>query len=142
MLMGVCGNIGEGKTLYTTRYVIKSILECVNCGGNDPKSEQFPACICGDFKRRYNEFLANYHIKSPSPDIEVKLLKYDDLIHLGKLDSALVVLDEVYVWFDSRTSGTKRNRAISYVVLQSRKKGMDIVYTAQAFSSVDLRLRK
>lgn len=53
----------------------------------------------------------------------------------------LVVIDEVYQWVDARVSTSKLNMDIDSVILQSRKKGVDVVYTAQLPSSVDKRLK-
>lgn len=79
---------------------------------------------------------SNYWIRNPN----VKQIEPVDLLEIGK-GKNFVALDEVYAWLDSRFSASKTNRLLSYIMLQSRKRGMDICYTAQLGSSVDLRLR-
>jgi len=53
-----------------------------------------------------------------------------------------VFIDEGYTWLESRISGSKLNKLISYLLFQSGKRGLDIYITAQLFSSVDLRFRE
>ncbi len=55
---------------------------------------------------------------------------------------ALICLDEAYAWIESRLSGRASNRYFSYVVFQSRKKGLDIIMTNQLLDTVDVRFRK
>ena len=62
-----------------------------------------------------------------------------DLLDLK--DNIVVFIDEAYTWLESRTSSSTLNRFLSYVVLQSRKRTIDIYITAQLFSSVDIRFR-
>ena len=44
-------------------------------------------------------------------------------------------------WADARMSGSKQNVDMSTIILQSRKKGIDIAYVAQLPSSVEKRMR-
>jgi len=53
-----------------------------------------------------------------------------------------VYMDEGYTWLESRISGSRLNKLISYLLFQSGKRGLDIYITAQLFSSVDLRFRQ
>jgi len=79
---------------------------------------------------------ANFHIKG------VKYLTPKELIQINpKSKKAVILLDEAYSWLDSRVSASKVNRILSWVVLQSRKRNMDIFYSAQSATTVDLRLR-
>lgn len=52
-----------------------------------------------------------------------------------------VFLDEAYTWLESRLSGKAINRYLSYILLQSRKRTLDIYCTAQLFSTIDVRFR-
>jgi len=62
---------------------------------------------------------------------------------LGNLPNDVnVYIDEGYTWLESRISGSKLNKLISYLLFQSGKRGLDIYITAQLFSSVDLRFRE
>jgi hypothetical protein len=119
MLVGVFGDMGSGKTLYMTHYCLKYYCD----------------------QGRYQSAQSNYHITSPDPSRPVALLTHEHFKTLENLTDALVIIDEAYLWLDSRRSASKANRDVSYLVLQSRKRGFDILYAAQVRSSVDLRLR-
>lgn len=111
--------MGSGKTLYATWYALRFFVE----------------------RRLYERAFANYHIISPDPERQVELLDKEAFKGLAHLSNALVIIDEAYLWLDSRRSSSKSNIDVSYLVLQSRKRGFDILYLAQVRSSVDLRLR-
>lgn len=55
---------------------------------------------------------------------------------------ATVVLDEAYVYLESRVPGKELPRYLSYVLFQSRKRQLSFILTAQVFGSVDLRFRE
>lgn len=50
-------------------------------------------------------------------------------------------IDEIYLFFDSRNFGTKSNKLFSYFVVQSSKRGVHILGTAQFFNTIELRFR-
>lgn len=78
---------------------------------------------------------ANYHIDIP---------RYHKLspARLEKLQrTALILIDEGYIWMESRTSSSMSNRFWTYVVFQSRKRTIDLVTTCQMYSSLDVRFR-
>jgi len=56
-------------------------------------------------------------------------------------DKALILLDEAYTWLESRVSGSRLNRYVSYVLFQSRKRGLDFVLSAQLSITLDIRFR-
>lgn len=67
-------------------------------------------------------------------------LEVDTLLNLpNNID---VYLDEAYTWLESRVSGKALNRYLSYILLQSRKRTLDIYCTAQLFSTLDKRFRE
>lgn len=80
---------------------------------------------------------ANYDIKLD--DGRFKPLEIIDFLELP--DNIDVIIDEGYTWLEARTSGYFLNRYLSYIVLQSRKRTIDIIVTAQMFSTVDVRFR-
>lgn len=69
-----------------------------------------------------------------------KPLEIMDLLDLK--DNIDVFIDEGYTWLESRTSSSHLNRYLSYIVLQSRKRTIDIIISAQMFSSIDVRFRE
>lgn len=65
-----------------------------------------------------------------------------DVLDLLNLPNNIdVFLDEAYTWLESRLSGKAINRYLSYILLQSRKRTLDIYCTAQLFSTIDVRFR-
>jgi hypothetical protein len=80
---------------------------------------------------------ANYHIRCP------KFAEFDLHTFLrGEYANCIIILDEAYVYLESRSSGRLLNKVLSYVLFQSRKMGMDIILTAQLNSSLDVRFRE
>lgn len=59
----------------------------------------------------------------------------------SKYNDCNIFLDEGYVYLDSRLSQNKRNRLMSYVLFQSRKKSVNIFITVQLRGTLDLRFR-
>jgi hypothetical protein len=57
-------------------------------------------------------------------------------------EPCLILLDEVYAWIESRTSGKDINLYMSYILFQSGKRGLDIIMTAQLQSTFDVRYRQ
>jgi hypothetical protein len=55
---------------------------------------------------------------------------------------ALILIDEGYVWLESRISSSLVNRYWSQVLFQSRKRQLDIVITCQLVSTIDKRFRE
>ena len=82
------------------------------------------------------EVYSNFKIYIPN----YKSLKITDLLDLK--DNIDVFIDEGYTWLESRTSGSALNRYLSYIVLQARKRLIDIIISAQMFSSIDVRFRE
>ena len=76
---------------------------------------------------------------------EIKDERYRELLPEVLMDKALrdaiILLDEVYAWLESRTSGRDINRYMSYILFQARKKDIDFYMTEQLLSTVDLRYR-
>lgn len=77
---------------------------------------------------------ANFHIDLPN----VTLIRPSDL---ADIEHGLVLLDEMYLWLDSRRSGSNENIRMSHDIFKSRKRGLDIWGTVQLSGSVDLRFR-
>ena len=76
---------------------------------------------------------------------EIKDERYRELLPEVLMDKtlrdAIILLDEVYAWLESRTSGRDINRYMSYILFQARKKDIDFYMTEQLLSTVDLRYR-
>ena len=82
---------------------------------------------------------SNYALKFS--DIAVKPLEIEKLFH-SEYQNCCVLMDEAYIYLESRISGSEMNRCLSYVLFQSRKRGVILILTAQLSSSVDVRFRE
>ncbi len=125
-LIGITGPMGSGKTLLATALAV-------------------------DISRTYGRVvLANYRIDAEKAGIpgRYEYLTPDQLLSYAKRFSDVIVgkvlvLDEIYAFgLDSRMSSSALNRISSYVVFQTRKLDTDLIYTAQLFGAVDLRIRQ
>lgn len=115
MLIGIQGGLGTGKTLLLTRYLLN------------------------DYLKGYTIF-ANYHLT----DIEHTLFDVNDFLFKEKENESLknmtIGIDELTVFVDCRLSMSKKNLLFSYLVLQSRKRSVDLYYTTQNFRMIDKRI--
>lgn len=114
MIIGIEGGIGSGKTILMTRYLYK------------------------DFKRK-KAIYSNYGLKFKHEIIDMsKILEMHD--NKFNLRDCSLGIDEITVFADCRRSGSKLNRLISYFILQSRKRSVDIYFTTQNLQMIDFRL--
>lgn len=58
-----------------------------------------------------------------------------------QLQDAVLLIDECHVFIDSRNSMKKRNKIVSYFILQTRKRNVRLLYTTQHLAQVEKRLR-
>lgn len=122
MIIGIIGKRGSGKTLSMVKYAIEDLEKGKN--------------IFLNFHLNLTTIPKKYHKKIHLLDDEF-FKNYENF----KLYNCSLFLDEIYVYIDSRLSGTKRNRVWSYFINQTRKRDIDLYYTVQLFSSVEKRLR-
>jgi hypothetical protein len=115
MIVGIEGGLGSGKTLLMTRYLVKDA-------------------------RNGHKIYTNYALKDVDHE-QVDLSKILDM-HKNSFDlhDCSIGIDEITVFADCRKSGSKLNRVISYFILQSRKRNVNIYFTTQNLGMVDLRL--
>lgn len=106
----VIGKMGSGKTLFTT----------------------YVGFLNYAMGRRV---ISNYNLTFPSgyPGT-VETLDPEMLYEItnDELVDCVLLLDEIWVFMDSWLSGSKQNRLLSYLMLQSRKRDVDIFGTAQS----------
>jgi hypothetical protein len=79
---------------------------------------------------------ANFKIDSP----RYRPLEPEMLATLGE-EPCLVIIDEAYIWLESRLSGKDINRYMSYILFQSRKRLISFILTVQLLSTIDLRFK-
>ena len=130
MLVGVLGTFGSGKTLLL-----------VLLGRN--QGEQYKALLSrlgfeDEVPVKPFKVYANFHMKG------AKYITPEDFLMIKREEGFenLVLLQEVYAWLDARMSMTKVNRFLKTIILQVRKRAMNIVWDAQLFRTVDLILKE
>lgn len=115
MIIGFIGRMGSGKTLSMTRYAYKYYRAGYKIFSNIK------------FFFPYTEYTLSELVDFANNDVPLK--------------KSLIILDEAHIFLDSRNSQNKKNKIISYFLLQTRKKGCHLYYTTQRFHQIDKRLR-
>jgi hypothetical protein len=122
MIIGYFGNVRQGKTLSAVRELYKFHLLGYTIYSNTPLSFD------------YKPLTLDYLLDIVEKDLNVE-------------DNSIFFIDEITLWADSRISAGKRNRIVSYFLLQSGKLGNNtdygliLLFTAQFTHLIDKRLR-
>lgn len=85
------------------------------------------------------KIISNYDLSSI--DENYAQFSYDILFD-DKLHNSVLLLDEIYLYSDSRVSMSAKNRQLSYMLYQSRKTDVDIYATMISFMTLDKRFRE
>ena len=91
----------------------------------------------------YQKAYSNIHIRHP----KVRFVKYEDLYKIREpcingVPTAVLYLDQIHKYLDSRQPMCARNKYMNDVAIESRQHGLDWIGTTWAKSSIDLRVRK
>jgi len=86
-------------------------------------------------KMSKKKVVSNYNLSFPHTKFSIY-----DFVN-GKYNNCLVLIDEAYVYIESRLSGSLRNRYMSYMLFQARKKNIEILMSMQLTNSIDQRYR-
>jgi len=116
LLIAVTGPIGSGKTLYMTR------------------------CIYREKINRPDVAVAtNYKLVG----IDFKYINASDLFDIKQqLKDTILGIDEFHIFLDSRAFMKPSNQQLTHFILQTRHLGVNLYFTTQDISQVDLRLRR
>jgi hypothetical protein len=122
MIIGYFGNVRQGKTLSAVRELKK---------------------LYDKGYRIYSNTWLSFPHKPLTLDYVLDIVEKD----LDVPDNSVFFIDEIYIWADSRMSTSKRNRVISYFLLQTGKLGKNtdygllLLFTAQYPDQIDKRLK-
>lgn len=122
MIIGFFGNVRQGKTLSA----VKELKTYYDNGYNI-----------------YSNTWLNFPFKPLTIDYLLDIVEKD----LDVEDNSVFFIDEFHIYCDSRISGSKRNRIISYFLLQTGKLGKNtdygliLLFTSQFPDQIDKRLR-
>ena len=108
----ITGYKGAGKTCLATKFAIEGY-------------------------RQGKPVFSNYSLTFPYTPINIK----DMLENPESVKNGVILIDEAQTWVDCRCSGAKKNRLFSYLMLQGRKRKIDIIMTTQQLGNVDVRIR-
>lgn len=108
----IYGDRGSGKSLFATIMALRA-------------SEKNQTPIYANYKMNID----TWKPLSPRVILEIPL-------------ESIIIIDEGYLWLESRTSSKGMNIYLSRMLFQSRKRHIDIWVIMQLFSSVDLRFRE
>jgi len=112
LLILVLGHMGSGKTLFLT------ILGYMT-----------KAKVISNFKLNY-------------PNKSVENLSITQIINEDFKEKVVILLDEAWLYLDSRRSSSSLNQIFSYILFQSRKKNLNFYLTAQLGNTLDVRFRR
>ena len=88
--------------------------------------------------------MEGYHLFSNIHFTDLTYTNVDDIDNLDDIPAGknMFLVDEAYLSADSRLSSSKKNIAMTNLILQSRKKKIDFILTCQLFGSLDIRIRQ
>jgi hypothetical protein len=116
MLIGITGPIGSGKTLFMTRCIYKEKM-----------------------RRPEVNVATNYKLNG----IDFKFINASDLFDIKQqLKDTILGIDEFHIFLDSRSFMKPSNQQLTHFILQTRHLGVNLYFTTQDISQVDLRLRR
>jgi len=122
MIIGFFGNVRQGKTLSA----VIELKKLYDAG-----------------YKIYSNTALSFDYTPLTLDFVLDIVEKD----LDLPDNSVFFVDEFYIWCDARISGSKRNRIVSYFLLQTGKLGKNtdygliLLFTAQYSHQIDKRLR-
>lgn len=115
MIIAIVGTIGSGKTLWMTRCLYKE------------KMRSLDSRIC-----------ANYGLS-----FDHEKINGEELFGLkSSLKNTILGIDEMHIFMDSRDFMKPNNKQMTHFILQTRHLGVQLYFTTQDISQVDVRLRR
>ncbi len=146
MIIGIPGNLGDGKSATMARMAMHYSSLCNVCNGiiNDKdiipvlfeEGQEKHMCVCTEPSpyKIHSNFLI-YGI----PDIHYVTSMED----VDKIYKGFAFLDEFWHWADSRTSShSDINLAVTGILHKSRKRGYNVVYESKLIHMTDRRVRE
>lgn len=93
-----------------------------------------------DAKATDRKIISNVHLNLDYTHFD--LAWFLENISSHELEDCILILDEMYQLFDSRSSGTKLNKLMSYFFVQTRKRGVDLYICTHFLDHIDKRARR
>ena len=92
------------------------------------------------FKKGYTIY-SNYNLSFHHKKLTKEIIE-EYTTSRQQFKKTVFAIDELYLFFDSRSSGTKSNKIFSYFVTQTSKNDVVLLGTAQFFNTVEKRFRE
>lgn len=89
---------------------------------------------------RGREIISNNKYNFPCTEFNTEY--FVDHMTDGQMQNVTMVLDEAYLYLDSRSSAAKLTKLFTYFVAQTRKRGVDLYICVHHIDTVDKRLRR
>jgi len=83
---------------------------------------------------------SNNHLNFPYKQFDPQF--FLEHIEDNELEDCILLLDEAYLYLDSRSTATKMNKLFTYFVAQTRKRGVDLYICTHHIDVLDKRLRR
>lgn len=137
MIVAYTGKLGSGKTYTMTKDIVKALNKGTKVYSN------YKIFWFGKTEKRtyFKRFLKFVKIKKQWHDFPKENLQYwsetEELLHL---DNGIVAIDEGSVYLNSR-NWALLDPEFQRKILQSRKDGLHIYFTAQRIGQIDITLR-
>ena len=130
MIVGILGELGKGKTATASymalNYYMKGHKIYSNYKIQIPVAPAFGMGMCTN--------PAEMTFKS----VAEMVTSYNDV---ERIHNGYAVFDELWSWLDSRMSSSHQNKFISGILLKSRKRGFNLIYTCQGLHQIEKRIR-
>ena len=86
------------------------------------------------------EVISNVDVNFPYTKLDTEFFLANMNTH--EMEHCTLLLDEAYIYLDSRNSATKLNKLFTYFIAQTRKRGVDMFVCIHHIDTVDKRLRR
>jgi len=98
----------------------------------------FCTSLCNTGHQHGRRIFSNYKLEFPYKPIDLKAM----IENPNWVKDGIIAIDEAQTFVDCRMSASKKNRLFSYIMLQGRKRKIDIILTTQQIDNVDIRIRR
>jgi len=104
------------------------------------KSLTATALAYEEYRVHGKKVLSNNHMNFPHQFFDLQY--FLDHLQDEEMEDCVLILDEAYLYLDSRTSASKLNKLFTYFTVQTRKRGVDMYICTHHIDIVDKRLRR
>jgi len=93
-----------------------------------------------EFEQNQKRVISNDHLNFPYQFFDIQF--FLDTLQGQELSNCVIILDEAYIYLDSRTTAGKLNKLFTYFIVQTRKRGVDMFFCTQHIDIIEKRVRR